>query len=225
VIESVLYEAAKSVGFHEQKKTERYTFFEKNDHGSVRYLVFAFLAEGSLPSIDDIHDDVLTETPEEMATQTGFNKNCDLILIQKVSNYQAVEQDILLYEEDPYYFKKYFLHFTDDEEAELKGKTFADLKAVISDSASFSRYKQDPSAPSFYCLAARIFIKVPFLEVPRAEKELVPLSVEISNALTEDMRKTWEILPQYPASEPVDKFVEKMINDELEILENSNSGV
>lgn len=224
MLESILSEAAESAGFEMVRQDEIYTFFKRGD-SSERYLIFASLQQ--LRDVEEIHSEVLERTPDEMRRHPAFSKNCDLILLHKVerlSEYEALEQHILSYEEDPFHFKKYFLYF-DQAEAELaKGKTFVDIEAAISDQAQFTNYKYNRLIPSLYGLAARIFIKVPFLHLPRSEKELVPLSVEITEALfLAGALDTWQQLPVDLDS--IDDFIQVIVNEELENIKNSDSGI
>ncbi|MEX6224053.1 ABC-three component system middle component 1 [Providencia hangzhouensis] len=89
-----------------------------------------------------------------------------------------MEKSIFDIEENAYHFKKYVLYYSNEENQLIYGKNFNNLKAVP-DYEEFSTYKY-PSRPSLYNMAARIFIKLPFLEMPSIEKDIVPIDLQIN---------------------------------------------
>lgn len=228
MIKNILFDAAVKSGFSMASQEGSYSFFKKDSHGAERYLVYGVMEK--LVPIDEVHSTILEKTPAEIRARPAFNKNCDLVLIYKVvdlEEYKKIEDAILSYEEDPFHFKKYFLYYTSNEEALVEGKGFSDLVSVIMDQTLFSNYKKNPLDASLYGLIARIFIKMPFLEVPRSEKDLVPLAVEISEELAaNNTNDLWNRLSSLENdSDIINDFVQVLINEELENIKNSDTGI
>lgn len=226
MINEILVQAVTEAGFELISNDNEFSFFGSLSSGQ-RYLIFSRLT--SLPSIEELHEMVLAKIPSEIISKPAFRKNCDLIIIRKfdqLADYERFEDVILSYEEDPYHFKKYFLYFTEAEEKLLREIDFSALSNSLSDQAQFADYKSDPRLPSLYGIAARIFIKIPFLPLPRAERDLIPLSVQISEA-TENagMHSIWAKISDAPVSDGVENFIEEIVNEELENIKNSNPGV
>ncbi|WP_322034021.1 ABC-three component system middle component 1 [Paraburkholderia sp. J76] len=226
MIEKILFEIVKKAGFECILSDESYSFFVSTGD-TQRYLIFAALSQ--LPEVDQLHEIVLSKAPLELSSRPGFNKNCDLVLmhmVDQLAEYDRLEKTILNYEEDPYFFKKYFLYYTKAEGILLKDKNPDDLIGVLSDQAQFSDYKNDPRTPSLYGVAARIFIKIPFLEMPWKERELIPLSVKIDEVIADrQMTELWEKFHAATEDDKLDEFIQKIVNEELENIKNSDTGI
>jgi len=228
MLREILLEGAAAHGFENVYSEVNTDFLRRKSGGTERYLVLKVLEE--LLPVDAVHEQVLTSVPDTLTREPAFNKNCDLVLIHRVAHladYKGIEKIILSYEEDPYHFKKYFLYFISAEEELAKGKSYSDFASVIPNKLAFSDYKKDPLRPSFYSLAARIFIKLPFLEVPRSTKELVPLSVEVDNAVSESGLGDiyHKISSSLSESDNIDALVQELISEELENIEAADPGV
>lgn len=95
---------------------------------------------------------------------------------------------------------------------------YKDLKDTISDKDKFNNYKIDPLKSSIYSIAAKVFIKLPFLELGYSMKELVPLKLQADEAASElgllslyDMIKTSSL-----QDFDIDKLTKGLIKNELE---------
>lgn len=226
MINEILSQAVTIAGFGSIYEQSDYSIFCNSSSGR-RYAIFVNLT--SLPSIDELHELVLSKVPVDICSEPAFRKNCDLIIVRKfdqLADYEKFEDVILSYEEDPYHFKKYFLYFTEAEEQLLQGRDFSALTDSLSDQAQFARYKSDPKLPSLYGIAARVFIKVPFLPLPQSEQELIPLSVQIGEAVENvGLSSTWLKVSESLTNDGIENFIEGIFNEELENIKNSDPGV
>ncbi|NIE63135.1 hypothetical protein [Burkholderia sp. Ax-1719] len=226
MIEELLHDAIVNADFSHILDDESYSFYEKEKEGH-RFLILARLE--SLPSIDDLHKKIFEKIPERFSSHLAFRKNCDLVVIHSLadlSGYDELESIILSYEEDPYHFKKYFLCISKQEKELIEKKESIDLPSILEDQEEFSKYKESPNSPSLYGLVSRIFIKMPFLALPRAEREFVPISVQLDEAVQKaNLTGLWRSLSEAPMDDGLEAFVERMVNEELENIKNSNSGV
>ncbi|XCN87689.1 hypothetical protein AAC723_27760 (plasmid) [Klebsiella pneumoniae] len=82
----------------------------------------------------------------------------------------------------------------------------------------FAEYRDQPLSPTLYSVAARIFIKLPFVKVPVKESSLKPLDIYVKEALAEK-KLTGLHLKIFNASASgieADKLIETLIHEEME---------
>lgn len=228
MLNEILIEGAIRHGFEPVFSVDTTNFFKNKANGTERYLIFKTLSQ--LAAIDLIHQEILEATPDFLSSEPAFSKNCDLVLIHQVdelSDYKKIEKIILSYEEDPYHFKKYFLYYTDAENRLLRNKSYQDFVNVIPEKLEFAQYKTDPLRPSFYSVAARVFIKLPFLDVPRSMQELVPLADEVKSVVAEkDMEQLYKkICEARLEADALESLVSELINEQLENIKAADSGL
>lgn len=219
MLRKILIEAAQEHSFKHIKSIHDVDFFERKIAGAERYLILKSL--DFLDTIQNIQNELLISIPESFSIEPSFNKNCDLVLINKLPNladFKQQENIILTYEEDPYHFKKYFLYFSEVEEKAIQGKNYRDFSSVVFEMDKFEQYKENPLKPSFYSLAARIFIKLPFLAVPRSHETLQPLSDDVTAVVAEaGLQKTHNQISSYTnTSENALILAQELIDEELE---------
>lgn len=234
MLKNLLIDGARSNGFDELIAESSYIVFRRGKQAEEsRFLIVKELSE--LGSVDDLHQEILGGIADEIKSEPSFSKNCDLVLVHKINSlkeYKTIENMILTYEENPYHFKKYFLYISELEEEQLKNKSYDDLISVINDTKAFENYKknpvkEDPKLPSLYALAARVFIKVPFLQVPRNEHSYVPLDIKVRKVVIEEgFEDTFDVLSKYSnTTEDAESLVQELINEELENLKITDNGV
>lgn len=201
--------------------------FFKKEKGDLQRYIITYSVE-KLEEASIINEYIVNSTPPELLEAPAFAKNTDLILIyrlDKTSNYHIHEKNIFDIEENAYYFKKYVLYYSNEESDLLIGKSFEDLKNVLTDHAEFSLYKSDPLRPSLYNMTARIFIKLPFLEMPDIEKKLSPIDFQIKHLVESlDLYGTYNKLNHAKNHNDlnIDLLIEELINEELEALQNKD---
>jgi hypothetical protein len=190
---------------------------------SIRFAVIHEIEGVTTPS--ELNVRILQAAPEEFSQHPAFKKNCDLICILKfgsLSEFKELEQKIFAIEEDAYHFKKYVLYYSDIEEQMLDDVSYEVLFDVISEKKEFDAYKANPLSSSKYSIAARIFIKLPFLELPYKEKELVPLGLQVEEAVKEFKYEGQynEISSISIADADIDNLIKELIQDELENIQD-----
>ena len=227
MLKDILLDAATSHSFEVVVTSENAIFLKKKDGRAERYLILKQL--DILVSIDDVHAEVIQNLPEQLRIEPSFSKNCDLVIIHKLaelSDFKKIENTALEFEENPYHFKKYFLYYSDAEDRAIKSKTFSDFSSMILKMDEFADYKNNPLTPSFYSLAARTFIKLPFLEVPHSQKILQTLPDSVSARVNEDgLNKTFESVLKYAINQDAELLAQELINEELENIKAANSGI
>lgn len=221
-----MHEAVNDSGFILEKTSDNTDFFIKENGEAQRYLIIHVLDQ--LLSVENIHELVNESLPETMQKQPAFKKNCDLIIIYKVdflSDFNGIEEQVLEIEENPYYFKKYFFYYSDAEEKLLIGKSYEDFKSQIKKMDEFDEYKKDPLKPSFHSLVTRMFIKFPFLEIPKFSKSFQNLTDSVSEKVNaNDLVKTYDLIRKYEANN-IDEVLSELLNEELENIKASDSSI
>ena len=226
MLKKIMHEAVNDSGFFLEKSSDNTDFFIKENGEAQRYLIVHVLDQ--LLSVESIHELINESLPEEIQKQPAFKKNCDLILIYKVNflnDFNEIEEQVLEIEENPYYFKKYFFYYSDAEEKLLLGKSYEDFKSQIKKMDEFDEYKKDPLKPSFHSLVTRVFIKFPFLEIPRFSKSFQNLFDSVNEKLNaESLVKPYGLIRKYEA-ESIDDVIVELLSEELENIKASDSSI
>lgn len=175
----------------------------------------------ALTSPQELNNIVNNEAPEVFKSDPAFEKNTDLIVLHNLehrADFKEIETKVFSIEENPYYFKKYFLYFSDAELSLLEDHDINSLLDVVTNEKMFSEYKESPLEPSLYSVAARILIKVPFIKVPIKEGDLKPIQVYLDEALIEDnVHELYEkIIQQKNNDAQPDEIIRSLISEEME---------
>lgn len=226
MLKKIMHEAVNDSGFILEKSSDITDFFIKEDGEAQRYLIVHVLDQ--LLSVESIHELINESLPDEMQKQPAFKKNCDLILIYKVNflnDFNGIEEQVLEIEENPYYFKKYFFYYSDAEEKLLLGKSYEDFKIQIKKMDEFDEYKKEPLKPSFHSLVTRVFIKFPFLEIPKFSKSFQNLFDSVNEKVNaESLVKTHDLIRKYEA-DSIDDVIAELLSEELENIKASDSSI
>lgn len=208
-------------GFTKVHDSDITRFYVRENGSAIRFAVLHKLNELLKPG--DLNAIINQSAPEAFLIDPAFRKNCDLICIHhldKLAEFKSHEDQIFEIEEDPHFYKKYVLYYSDTEVEALKGLNFDNLKEIISDKNKFNVYKEDPLAATQYSAAVKIFIKLPFLELQIKKIDLVPLRLQVDEAIAEaDLAKTYESVQKF-GNTNVDDLIKEMINDELANLQS-----
>lgn len=108
---------------------------------------------------------------KETIQEATFDKNVNLLILNKVQNIDDVRFDTLLQiEENPYHFKKSVLYYTDDEVKNLnstigESNALASIEALILKEEIFEKHKESFDTNSFESLVYRMAIKIPFIKI------------------------------------------------------------
>ncbi|MDW5499144.1 ABC-three component system middle component 1 [Pseudomonas lundensis] len=209
-----------------ESESDEISFFKK-EIGELRRYIITYRTD-KLEDATILNELIINNTPTGLLEAPAFAKNTDLIIIfqlNKLSNYKQYEKHIFDVEENAYYFKKYVLYYSSEENKLISGKNFNNIKAVLSDHEEFSSYKADPSRPSLYNMAARIFIKLPFLEMPDIEKDIVPIDLQISTLVGSlNLSGTYNKIStaNKQSDTNLEILIEELINEELEAIKAEN---
>ncbi|WP_025120586.1 MULTISPECIES: ABC-three component system middle component 1, partial [unclassified Serratia (in: enterobacteria)] len=200
---------------------EVYWVYVRESGTAIRFAVLHKLDNLMKPG--DINATINQSAPVAFTADPAFKKNCDLICIHhldKLAEFKNYEEQIFEIEEDPHFYKKYVLYYSDTEVEAIKGLNFAKLNELISDKKQFDTYKNEPTAATMYSAAAKIFIKLPFLAININKVELVPLRLQIEDAVAEsDLTKTYESIQKHDQLNTED-LTKELISDELENFKN-----
>ena len=144
--------------------------------------------------------------------------------IKNLSEFKENEESIFSIEEDPYQYKKYVLYYSEIEESIIKDTTYKDIVDVVSNKEHFKAYKHEPLQSSVYSLAAKIFIKLPFLELSHRKEDLVPLKYQAEELASELGLSVLykKIQKSLHDEQDDDTLIRELINNELENITDWN---
>ena len=217
MINKIIDEALIAHNFIREHETDLTSFYKRESGSAIRFAILHKLDELSSPA--ELNATINRLAPDSFLCHPTFKKNCDLICIHhlhKLAEFKNHEEKIFAIEEDPHFFKKYILYYSDTEIAAIQDYSFDKLVTTISDKSQFNNYKDDPLAATQYSVAAKIFIKLPFLELPFTRGELVSLRLQASEAVTEeDLDETYAIIQKFTTNN-IDELVKELIANELE---------
>lgn len=218
MLNKVIEDAIKSDGFSEVLKVNDLTFFKKEKGDYKRYIVCYDLKDLYDPS--EINEYVLNNTPESLSESAAFSKNTDLIIffhLENLAKFKKVEKEVFEVEENVYFFKKYVLYFMEEELDLIENMDFEDLKSVLSNSYAFGEYKSHPLNPSLYSFVARIFIKLPFLEMPKIKQDILPISLQVKSLVHElKVDFIYEKLRDINENTDFDNLIKELLENEME---------
>lgn len=143
---------------------------------------------------------------KELVKESTFDKNVNLLILNKVLKLEDVKFDNLLQiEENPYHFKKSILYYTDEELKNLKAvigesNALTSLESLILRDEIFEQHKTSFDTNSFESLIYRIAIKIPFIKIRITQTNNLKSLEEINknsvghNLLDEILEKEFFIL-------------------------------
>lgn len=221
MIKQLIDEALVAHGFVSKRELDTTSFYVRESGSAIRFAVVHTL--DSLPDPAKLNNQINHLAPEEFLKNPSFKKNCDLICIHRLdvlAEFKDHEEEIFAIEEDPHFYKKYVLYYSIAEESALTDFTYDKLVSVIADKKEFIDYKEDPLAASQYSFAAKTFIKLPFLELPSHQGNLVPLRQQAIEAVAEaELNDTYSTIQKVTVNN-ADEIIKEMINNELENIQD-----
>lgn len=124
----------------------------------------------------------------------GIDKNLSMIILMETTlDDKELNKAINKIEEDPYYFKKYVLTYTDEQEEKLTSLThgksvITEVENYVGNKEKFTDFKRESGnalklESNLYSLISKIFIKLSFLTVPIKKEKLINLSDKIRNQI------------------------------------------
>lgn len=126
-----------------------------------------------------------------------MDKNLSMLICVKRSSLEiesSLNKKIFDIEEDPYFFKKYVLTYTESQEV-LLSRSFTDsdimtyLHSLLNNEEAFQYHKRSPYHETEYSLVSKLFIKLPILNLKIRNEELPSLTDTINNLLPPELLK------------------------------------
>lgn len=216
MIKQLIDEALVAHGFVNKNKFDNTSFYVRESGSAIRFAVVHNLDELITPA--ELNSQINQLAPEDFLRNSSFKKNCDLICIYRLdvlAKFKEHEEEIFAIEEDPHFYKKYILYYSIAEEAALTNFTYDKLVSVISDKKEFLNYKENPLVATQYSFAAKTFIKLPFLELPSHQGNLVSLRLQAVEAVAEaSLNDTYSTIQQV-TDKNIDDIIKEMIRNEM----------
>jgi hypothetical protein len=216
MIKQLIDEALVAHDFVCKRDQDNTSFYIRESGSAIRFAVLHNLDD--LPHPTELNNRINHLAPEEFLRNPSFKKNCDLICIHRLdvlAEFKDHEEEIFAIEEDPHFYKKYVLYYSTAEESTLTNFTYDKLVSMIADKKEFLDYKENPLVATQYSFAAKTFIKLPFLELPSYQGNLVSLRLQAAEAVAEaGLNDTYSTI-QKVTDKNADEIIKGMINNEL----------
>ena len=154
----------------EEKVTDFGSIFRALDKHKSDY--WGLVSVDKLDSFVDKQGEIF-RTSEMAFPEKDLAKNLSILLLLKTEDSHltgSLNREILDIEENPFFFKKHVLYYSEEEAEQLeeileKGNQLISLKSIINSPDTFLEYKKQSSKYSWQALCYRIAIKLPFLEI------------------------------------------------------------
>ena len=221
MIKQLIDEALVAHGFVNKHELDTTSFYVRESGSAIRFAVVHNLEDLTAPA--ELNNRINHLAPEEFLRNPSFKKNCDLICIHRLNvlaEFKGQEEEIFAIEEDPHFYKKYVLYYSIAEESTLTDFTYDKLVSVIADKREFLNYKENPLEASQYSFAAKTFIKLPFLELPSHQGNLVSLRQQAVEAVAETSLSDTYATIQQVTNTNADEIIKGMIKNELENIQD-----
>ena len=221
MIKQLIDEALVAHDFVIKHELDTTSFYVRESGSAIRFAIVHNLDD--LPDPAELNNRINQLAPEDFLRNPSFKKNCDLICIHRLdvlAEFKDHEEEIFAIEEDPHFYKKYVLYYSIAEESALSNFTYEKLETVIADKKEFINYKENPLVASQYSFAAKTFIKLPFLELPRHPGNLVPLRQQAIEAVAEASLSDTYTTIQQVTNTNADEIIKGMIKNELENIQD-----
>ncbi|PLC64537.1 hypothetical protein B9P82_09085 [Citrobacter sp. L55] len=216
MIKQLINEALLAHDFVSKLDMDNTSFYIRESGSAIRFAVLHNLDDLLDPA--ELNNRINQLAPDEFLRNPSFKKNCDLICIHRLdvlARFKDHEEEIFAIEEDPHFYKKYVLYYSVAEESVLANFTYDKLVSVISDKKEFLEYKENPLVATQYSFAAKTFIKLPFLELPGHQGNLVSLRLQAAEAVAEtDLNDIYSTIQQV-TDKNADDFIKEMIRNEM----------
>lgn len=216
MIKQLIDETLSAHDFVRELELDTTSFYIRQSGSAIRFAILHTL--DALPEPAQLNSSINEIVPDTFKRNPSFKKNCDLICIHKLdvlANFKNHEEKIFAIEEDPHFYKKYILYYSAAEESTLTGISYEKLSTAIANKQKFLEYKENPLNATLYSFAAKTFIKLPFLELPKQEEDLVPLRLQAKEAVAEAGLEELYPTIQKVTKTNADELIKEMISNEL----------
>ena len=165
----------------------------------------------------------------DSGTLATIEKNSSLIILVKCVDTLALsdlQQQILFFEEDEYFFKKYVILYTEDSIQNLTNDpVIPTLREKIKQSENFELLAKDGYKPELaeYLLIIQLFIKLPFLSLSFNLGDYVALERKIIDSLGQSSELYTTLLNRADEINKInfsDPNQEQLINEIMQLLPN-----
>lgn len=169
----------------------------------------------------DITKKIVTNFKEIKKKEFDIEKNTSLIILLKVDDlkedFLKLKNQIMVIEEDEYFFRKYIIIYDEKWESEIKTIKISEIDDEIKN-VNLEAFRQNPFWNPKNYLLIQIFIKLPFLKV--VWKKISKSNIwSLMNDINENIRKQ-ELVPlnTYILEESnLDNDIEEFENNILDI--------
>lgn len=160
-------------------RKNKYGFYNKS--GDDFFRIDEYSEANVLNYFKDKKTQLATDSYKKMITVCDEAKmNTVQIILVKVADLRTFfynyKNQVMQIEEDPYYFRKYILVYTEEAIDEIEKYSISELEKFILDDNNYDCFEKDLySIPSFF-VCMECYIKLPFLTLPIRDENYVSLN-------------------------------------------------
>lgn len=178
------------------EKMQGISFYSKEDQSfffiiNIPEVNFVLLKNKELMKENQQYKAVLDgfKTIINSGEQITIEKNSSLLVLVKCANINAIEnlqQQILLFEEDEYFFKKYVISYTDNAITGLTSNPLLpELRTKVNNIAKFNQFATQGyrSEIAEFLVILQLFIKLPFLHLDHGTERFTSLRQKLLTVL------------------------------------------
>jgi hypothetical protein len=177
---------------------KQYFFAASTDDKKVSYYVVLFIdmlkeKKDIIASINQYYNEIKMMGEDY---DPRMDKNSSMLICLKRDHMEPDEEInkiIFQIEEDPYFFKKNVLTYTETQVKEINKQLTINnpnvldhLYKILNENQKFEKFKSNPYKESVYHLVSKLFIKLSFLHLRSFSRNLEDLSSKIDSLLQED---------------------------------------
>lgn len=178
---------------YDEYKNDTDTYFLRTD-GIENYIVSEYSKEDFDNFFESKQTDNIIKVFEEWKLENEDVKNNTSMLIcveinELDENKYNYKNQIMIIEEDEYYFRKYVLIYTAKsiENLSVENNVCKEIRRVISDDKRFKDYEKEAYKDDEFFVAIELMIKLPFLKLDMKQQTFKSLDKKIESKLKEDI--------------------------------------
>lgn len=166
----------------------------------------------------------------QSGTNKSIEKNTSLLIFVQCENTNALEeykQQILLLEEDQYFFKKYVILYTGNSIRKINlDAILSDIESKLNSEEDYDNYYKQGFITELeeYLFVLQLYIKIPFIILPNFENQFKSLDTKITEALDNNYRIKQAVIDNYDDLIALDFLVQgEQADQKIETILNSLS--
>lgn len=174
--------------------------YSKEQANKDEFFIISDISDKLTTDIDDFQTELHSAMSDFFSKNEGAEKNTNLILLKNANlptdrlTQNIINRKISDVEENPFYFKKNFIFYSDDELTSISNILISSspldvvksLSAIMHDYTRFINFR-DYDNDILFRVVSKLYTKLPFLTYNLKQSDLICLSSTIKNILIDKL--------------------------------------